>query len=114
MAVAHFDLENGHLQKPVLELFLVNPEPNFRVFSGYKSVHDMMCNEGVIHPCESLTEAQDMVTRYIQACADSPNDASNTIGGHIHVAAVEPLRTFWLTFPSPKIPAADEMTEMDN
>lgn len=107
IAVAHFDLEGGHLQTPVLELFLDNPEPHFKVFSGHKSVYDIMLSQGAIHPCNSLTEAQDLVTRYIQGCADSPNDESNSIGGHIHVAAVEPSTTFWLKLPAPSVSASE-------
>ena len=70
------------------------------VSSGNASAYQQMVATGRMRPSSNLTDAKRLVHDYIQLCEMSPGDTSNSIGGHIHIAAVTPRASSWLISPS--------------
>ncbi len=77
------------------------PVPAIEVTSGHKSVYDSMVESGQMLPCSTLVDGCDLIRKYIHGCTEVPTEDINTIGGHIHIAAVTPAGSQWMVPPKP-------------
>jgi len=114
--LAEFDFRHSNqtLLEPALTKMLVGPT-SFEIFSGSKFIADRMFNskdpkfskyrtvsvrKGI--PPATLSEAEELVRNYIQACIDnqSRDEECRQIGGQPHVATISPEHGFeWVTPP---------------
>lgn len=102
MGNAYLYADKGILKLPSIGLMPPNPDEPLNVFSGKKAVYDAMYDRGLILPCKTLTEGATLVNHFIESCAGNPPDDSNNTGGDIHIAAVTPVKSFWVIAPSPQ------------
>lgn len=98
-----FPVNKGVLDLPCRNEAHDPPAPIFHV-SGCRSgekVFESMVKAKKMQPCQTTAQGLSLVERYIQLCANEPTIGINTIGGHIHIAALTPIDSKWLIAPKP-------------
>lgn len=96
---AVFPFEDGAPGIPGLAVSPIGLENSLSVFSGNEAAYIKMKEAGRLQRCNNLVDAQRLVHDYIEECERSLPDESNSIGGHIHTAAVTPSTSSWLIAP---------------
>jgi hypothetical protein len=100
MARAVFPFENGSPGTPGLDIAPKRLDGTLVVSSGNQTAYEEMVAADRMHRCTNLLDSQRLVDDYIQLCGIRPENASNNIGGHIHIAALTPKNSGWLIPPT--------------
>lgn len=108
VARAVFPFENGAPRSPGLVVSPTSLDDTLSVFSGNERAYNKMNAVGRMQRFINLADAQRLIHDYIEECERCPLDESNSIGGHIHIAAVTPSESVWL-IPPVKQQVAREM-----
>jgi hypothetical protein len=98
VTAVYFPIENGEWINPSLGKV---PELNhaLTVLTGHEAAFKEMAANGQIRDCSTLSEGKNLIFDYISACASVPFMGHNTIGGHIHIAAITPADSGWMILP---------------
>jgi hypothetical protein len=98
VTTVYFPIENGEWKNPRLGKV---PEltRELKVLTGHEAAFREMTANGQIQDCSTLSEGKSLIYDYIAACASAPIIGHNTIGGHIHVAAITSADSGWMILP---------------
>jgi hypothetical protein len=98
-AEIHLSARQGVWQAPGLCSPTDSLSSDLNSFSGKQAIVASMRSTGEISPCMRLTDGERQIRAYIERCAGLSDEAGNSIGGHIHIAAVTPDGVRWLIPP---------------